>query len=75
MVRSPSKLKPWAEAIERTRKVVLTDSEWSGEIGKGAVPKRTSYIAVFDISNLKLEGEGEQHSFTLDTRYKSKESK
>jgi hypothetical protein len=60
MLKYPAKLKAWKEAIVKHGAVVMTDDDWIGD-----APKRTGYSDVFAITDLQLEDDGSNHSFTV----------
>ena len=60
MLKYPGKLKAWKEAIVKHGAVVMTDDDWTGR-----TPKRTGYSDVFAISDLRLNDDGSDHSFTV----------
>ena len=60
MLKNPRKLQAWKEAIVEHGAVVMTDDDWIGN-----TPKRAGYYGVFAITDLKLETQGSNHSFTV----------
>jgi len=60
MLKYPGKLKAWKEAIVKHGAVVMSDDDWIG-----GHPKRTGYSDVFAITDLQLEDDGSNHSFTV----------
>jgi hypothetical protein len=60
MSKYPAKLKAWKEAIVKQGAVVMTDDDWTGR-----TPKGTGYSDVFAITDLRLNDDGSDHSFTV----------
>jgi hypothetical protein len=53
----------WRDALLRHKMVVLTDSDWTD--GKA---KRTGYIAIFEVTGIKISPDDKEHSFDLTFR-------
>jgi hypothetical protein len=60
MLKYPSKLKAWKEAIVKHGAVVMTDDDWTGR-----APKGNGYSDVFAITDLRLNDDGSDHSFRV----------
>ena len=60
MLKYPGKLKAWKEAIVKHGAVVMTDDDCTGRASK-----RDGYSDVFAITDLRLNDDGSDHSFTV----------
>jgi hypothetical protein len=61
---APGKYSEWREALLKHKMVVLTDDEWTSDLEV----KRKGYIAIYEVTGIKITPDDKEHSFDLAFR-------